>query len=356
MNWTVVDREQLVPCPAYLDDSSALRNITRWQGTWSEGTSLAAIGGTLLSGTLNVRAWGQKDTPKKILLQFCLNVLQQRREAFIFGTVLGLIRSYELEEGLNENYVSLTIQLYGTSLKNFGLSDIQASDKFGAPITVTQTGSGLSAIKDRGNAGLFLAIKDIVGTCESKTTVTVKTSQESTNQAPANEGTVPQPGTKTLATTRNQTKQQDLEKQPGLYVLSKIETRNVTNYGAIQTGRASGDPATASFIATMNSPVTKRIVRFDIERLNQAPQLPQPVIPGCTILKAQIDTPEPQILPSAVDRIYRVRGEYIFAVNNPLAIGTDTIQMPHQITDALPLSDNPQTRLAEANFITGLIA
>lgn len=354
-DWTIVDREMLVPAPSYLDDASTLRNITRWQGSWSEGTSLAAIGGTLLSGTLNVKAWGQKNTPRKLLLQFCLNVLQQRRESFIFGTALGLLRSYELEEGLNENYVSLSVSLYGTSLLNFGTSNVQSSNKFGTPIDVSQTGSGLSAITSRGNAGLFLAIKDIVGTCESKTTVTVKTSQGAVNQAPTNEGTVPPAGTKTISTQRNQTKQQS-DGQQGLYVLSKIETRNVTNYGAIQTGRASGDPATNSFVATMNAPVSKRIVRFDIERLNQAPQLPQPTIEGCTLLEAQIDTPDPQILPSAVDRIYRVRGQYIFAVNPPVAIGTTTIQMPHQITDELPLSDNPQTRLVSTNFITGLIS
>jgi len=351
MTWTVVDREQFVPCPAYPDDSSTLRNITRWQGTWSEGSSLAAVGGMLLTGTFNVKAWGQKNTPKKILLQFCLVVLQQRREAFNVGGIVGLIRSYELQEGLNENYVELNVVLTGSSLQNFSISTIQSSTNFGKAITVNQTGSGLSAIRDRGNAGLFLAIKDIVGTCESKTTVTVKTSGESTNQTPTNEGTVPAAGTKTLSTTRNQIIQ---DQYP--YTLAKIETRNVTNCGVLQLGRASGEDATASFIATMFSPVTKRIVRFDIERLNQAPKLPRPAIDGCTLLKAQIDTPDPEVLPSAVDRIYRVRGEYIFAVNNPLAIGTDTIQMPHQITDNLPLSDNPQTRLAASNFIAGLIA
>ncbi len=353
MTWTVVDREMLVPAPSYPDDASQLRNITRWEGTWAEGTSLVNLGGTVLSGTLSVKAWGQKNTPKKLLLQFCLLVLQQRRQSFSFGSFDGLIYSYEIEEGLNENYVSLTASLYGLSLFNFAILSIQSTPSFGKPIDVAQPGSGLSAITDRGNAGLFLAIKDIVGTCDSKTTVSIKNSQGSANQSPVYEGTVPGAGTKTLSTTRNQVLQ---DQYP--YTHSKIETRNVTNYGAIQLGRASGNPATASFIATMNSPVSKRIVRFETSRLNQCPSVPQPAIAGCTIIHAQIDMPNEEILPSGVDRVYTMRGQYIFAVNNPVAIGTDLIVMPHQITDLAPLTKeaSPQNFVAAANFIPGQIA
>lgn len=345
LDWTCVDREVLLVPPAYKDADGNLRNITRWEGQWEEGSSLENWGGTVIQGNLSVKAWGQKDTPKNLLLQFCLKVLAARR-----GTP-SYIKSYSITEGLSENSVAVNAEVITFTLKTYAIFGIQGTSVFANTLDIYESGSGYAKIGDRGNAGLWLIVKDIVATCDSKTTLAVKAVDSPSNQTPTYAGNVPTKGTKTLDTQRNYVKQ---DSNP--YLTTQIETQVVTNNGQIQLARASGDVGTESFIPTLNSRITKKIVRFKTSRLNAKPQMPKPEIEGCTLLSAKITMADPTILSSGVDRIYGVEGQYIFAVSNPINIGVDTIVMPHQIADNLPLSDSTQNYIAQSDFITGQIA
>ncbi len=142
-----------------------------------------------------------------------------------------------------------------------------------------------------------------------------------------------------------------------LYTRNQIATRVVESESTIQCARASGNTETPAFFAQMAAPISKTIVRFDMERINQSPDLPRPTMAGQVVLKKTITMQESLLLPSGVDRLYSIAGEIVFGYQTPTNIGNadTTLTIPKAITDTKTLSQLPDNSLGSSNFVAGLI-
>lgn len=347
LDWTITDKEVYIPPPTY-GDGSDIRRITRWNGTWREESSLEnGGGGVVIVGTLSVKAWGMKNVDKNELLLFCVRVFQSR-----WNKDKDYVKDYAIEEGLDENSVSLTVSVITSEPKNIeqtNITKIQASTRIGNQLDIYEVGQPTTVVPSRGNAGLWLYIKDIVSTCYPKTTETV-IRNSGTNITAGGYGNVPANTETALETASN------LVDQPNqMYTVSQIQTQVIEVQNKIQLARAAQESSTPCFYAQVSTPISKKIVRYHMERLNAVPQIPLASLPGETLLRQTVTMSDVLLLPSGVDKIYTIRGELIFGYDQTAQIGVVPLKMPGSIAikDGTGSGNLPQ--VTSSNFANGLI-
>jgi hypothetical protein len=347
LNWTIVDKEVYVVPPQDVDTNNNLQKITRWEGVWTQEGSFDNGGGLAVLGTLAMKAWGQRTCNKSTLVQFCLDVFQSK-----IANQRWVIESYKFDEGLSENFVALTVNVYTVALNGVALIDIPVPDNMGAPLIIYRA-SGATRISSRGTAGLWIVVKDVVASCDSKTTTTVVTSGTNENDPPEFTGSNPP----TSAADPIQQVRNDVNQDENLYIKNDIATQVVECRNTLQLARASGEEDAEAFFAEIGAPITKKIVRFDMQRLNKLPDIPKPTLEGEVVLRKTITMQESLLLPSGVDRLYSVQGEYIFGYRQPTDIATDstTLIVPKAVTDTQSISELPNNTLTASSFVEGLI-
>lgn len=378
LTYEIVDQESYQAPPIYFSNNSSVRNgaITRWEGTYSEESdpgSKYGIGVRL--ATLTLSAWGNRLTPKKVLMTFLVNLIDSRIKK------ADIIKYYKISENLNESSCSLVVAVYRTSTNDFvdfqgKITKIQIpTTTFGDPVVFPQKftvsiaddsgalqnttltlGPNL-VVSDRGTANLQLRIKEVNPTCSDKTGMEATppfNGATGPNTTPTTQGNPQQPSTKSqFEKTGNSVKQS--EDYP--YVSCNIEQQIVESESIIQLPKASGG-SNECFFARPTQPISKTIVRFRMERLNKQPDLPNPQIAGQTLLRKSVILSEPALLASGVDRLFAIQGEYIFGYDKTAKIGETAINMPKSLTDNYDIPSGVASQLAvgSSSFVPGLIS
>lgn len=95
----------------------------------------------------------------------------------------------------------------------------------------------------------------------------------------------------------------------------------------------------AQEIVQLSSPFSRRIVRFQIARLNSPCVVPQPKArTNENMSYIKINTKAPKLWTDGVSRVYRIEGIYIYDNFQPVIPGTDTLQLGSSDADATPPS------------------
>jgi len=394
LTWEVVDKEQYRAAGRvkFQNGSDPGQNITSWTGSWTEEGSIETGLGFVTTGTLQVYCRGEQNTDKDHLLLFCSRVANTRLNQ---GDI---IRYYRFEEGLSDNSLSMTMSVIiyrdnknvnmdpqsgvaskarlplapksaqsatGSELTRIGgacnfinpivVNEIQGGD----PMPIQIRGSDLPGATIDGvqYRSLVMFISGILPTCDHRTNIWIHTQNQNNprssdvNARPVPIGDREEKGYQGVPLNSDtQTKQ-----STNPYIESRIATQIVENSNQIQLSRANGDTNANCFYAIPTTPLSKKICRFVMSRLNQVPDLPKAQLSGHTLLKNTVVMDEVEVLPSGTDFIYTVRGEYIFGMDKTAQIGLNTIKMPASIISTNNTSSS-NNNISANNFVNDLIA
>lgn len=347
LDYTIVDKENYrlsVTMNTAEDDYTGdelKRQITQWKGTWQEESDMTS--GAFVVGTLTVQCTGTRFTTSEYLILFCIQVLNSRlREGDI-------VRYYRIEEGLDTNTMALTASVITFSQQD-AKDNIKFTTRIGDPVHPLDDGLYTTVITPYG-AGQFFGMYTnfVVPTCHSKINY-IELPQNDPASPPSKYGSESTPpGKPYIPPDSNQ-----ITQDRNVYIKTQIETQIQEDSQIIQLAVATSQANSPCFYARPAQPLTKKVVRFSMERLNQIPVAPKPDITGHILLKKTVILSQPEILPSGVDRIYAITGEYIFGMTQTAQIGYNTLQMPVSPVDSVGM--NEQSQVASTDFTSGLIA